>query len=139
MEGLDGYNRNVDEFHKHEQGKIDIPHNPGPLKDFLTKLSEAQALERIYAETHKEYEPRIRISIVTARNAPSHEHVINTMRNWRITVNEAFFLGGVEKAKVLAVLDPHMFFDDQKNHLEPTATLLPSVHVPFGVANRVVT
>lgn len=132
-------NRNVNEFHKHEQGKLDIPHNPGPLKDFLAKLSKVQALERIYAETHKAYDPRIRISIVTARNAPSHERVIYTMRSWGITVNEAFFLGGVEKAKVLEVLDPHMFFDDQKTHLEPTATLLPSVHVPFGVTNRIVT
>lgn len=31
------------------------------------------------------------------------------MRNWGITVNEAFFLGGIEKKKVLEVLNPHIF------------------------------
>ena len=57
------------------------------------------------------------------------------MRNWGITVNEAFFLGGIEKKKVLEVLNPHIFFDDQKTHLVPTSSVLPSVHIPFGITN----
>ncbi len=43
---------------------------------------------------------------------------------------------GIEKHKVLNILKPHIFFDDQLNHLEPSASVLPSVHVPFGVANK---
>ena len=57
------------------------------------------------------------------------------MRNWGITVYEAFFLGGIEKKKVLEVLNPHIFFDDQKTHLVPTSSVLPSVHIPFGITN----
>ena len=57
------------------------------------------------------------------------------MRNWGITVNEAFFLGGIEKKKVLEVLNPHIFFDDQKTHLVPTSSVLPAVHIPFGITN----
>lgn len=129
-------NRNIDEFHRHETDKTDIPHNPGPLKDFLQKLSHVQHLEQEYAEKNSDYVPKIRISIVTARSAPAHERVINSMRSWGITVNDAFFLGGIEKAKVLKVLSPHMFFDDQRTHLEPAAQLLSSVHIPFGVTNK---
>ena len=81
------------------------------------------------------YEPILRVSIVTARNAPAHKRVINTMRHWGIDVNEAFFMGGVEKAKVLDIMQPHIFFDDQKLHLEPASARLPSVHIPFGIAN----
>jgi 5'-nucleotidase len=126
----------IEQFHAHEQSKIDIPHGPGPLKVFVEKLSIIQKLEEQRAAEDPSYKPRLRISIVTARNAPSHERVINTMRSWGITVNDAFFLGGVEKKRVLEVLAPHIFFDDQKKHLEPATEILPSVHIPFGVANR---
>ena len=79
----------------------------------------------------------LRVSIVTARNAPSHKRAINTMRAWGILANEVFFMGGVEKSKVLEILKPHIFFDDQKLHLTSASTL-PSVHIPFGIANKVV-
>lgn len=128
--------RNLEQFHDHEKNKIDVPLNPGPLKPFLQKLSEIQNIELERASKDPSYSPRLRLSIVTARNAPAHERVINTMRSWGITVNEAFFLGGVEKKRVLEVIDPHIFFDDQKAHLVPASSVLPSVHVPFGVANR---
>lgn len=131
-------NNDLGEFNKHEHGKRDTPHSPGPLKSFLSKLSSVQELEKMYAKANKSYEPRIRISIVTARGVPSHERVMNTMRSWGITVNEALFLGGIEKSKVLSVLDSHIFFDDQRAHLDSTAAILPSVHVPFGVTNSAV-
>nr|WP_242459973.1 5'-nucleotidase [Rhodococcus sp. MS13] len=47
----------------------------------------------------------------------------------------AFFLGGVSKVKVLEILKPHIFFDDQTKHLLPASTVAPCVHVPFGVTN----
>ncbi|WP_238593888.1 5'-nucleotidase [Endozoicomonas atrinae] len=126
----------LNEFHNHEEEKVDIPHNPGPLKDFLQRISDIQKLELEKAEQDATYKPVLKISIVTARNAPSHKRVINTMRAWDIMVNEAFFMGGVEKSRVLEVMRPHMFFDDQRLHLEASSSVLPSVHVPFGVANK---
>jgi hypothetical protein len=30
---------------------------------------------------------------------------------------------------------PHIFFDDQISHLSNTSTIIPSVHIPFGIAN----
>lgn len=126
----------LDDFHKHESKMADVAHNPGPLKSFLQRVSNIQKLELKKAEEDPSYDPVLKISIVTARNAPSHKRVINTMREWDILVNEAFFMGGVEKSKVLDVLKPHIFFDDQKLHLEPSSSVLPSVHIPFGVANK---
>ena len=127
--------KNIDQFHAHEQENVNKPHNPGLLKELLAKLSAIQKLEESKYQQDPSYKPRLRISIVTARNAPSHERVINTMRSWGITVNEAFFLGGIEKKKVLDVLKPHIFFDDQKTHLLPVSSTLPSVHIPFGSIN----
>jgi 5'-nucleotidase len=123
------------QFNKHEVDKALIAHNPGPLKIFLDKISAIQKMEERKVLVDPAYEKKLRISIVTARSAPSHERVINTMRTWDINVDEAFFLGGIEKKRVLEVLEPHIFFDDQKLHLEASASVLPSVHIPFGITN----
>lgn len=127
----------LDSFVAHEKEHVEKPHNPGPLKTFLEKISRIQNLEQQKAEDDENYQPKLRVAIVTARNAPAHERVINTMRNWDIMINDAFFMGGIEKKRVLEVLKPHIFFDDQKLHLEPTSDVLPSVHIPFGVRNEV--
>ncbi|MCQ9222318.1 5'-nucleotidase [Klebsiella pneumoniae] len=49
---------------------------------------------------------------------------------------KAFFMGGVEKNKILEIMQPHMFFDDQRLHLEPSASVFTFVHIPFGVTNK---
>lgn len=128
--------KDLTDFHDHETSLVDIPHNPGPLAEFLKKISRIQKLEQAKKNTEPTYSPILDISIVTARNAPSHERVINTMRSWDIMVNKAFFLGGIEKKAVLEVLNPHIFFDDQRLHLDPAASVLPSVHIPFGAVNK---
>lgn len=61
---------------------------------------------------------------------------ISTLEEWGVWADETFFLGGMEKNRILEIFKPHMFFDDQMSHLQPSAGNLPMVHVPFGVANR---
>ncbi|MCV5632948.1 5'-nucleotidase, partial [Escherichia coli] len=75
--------------------------------------------------TRVEYSP-VRIALVTARNSPSEMRVIKTLRSWGVYVDEAFFLGGVEKTKVLKAFKPHIFFDDQDVHLIAAAKVVPS-------------
>lgn len=58
--------------------------------------------------------------------------VIKTLRNWGVYVDEAFFLGGVGKDKVLKAFRPHIFFDDQDVHLDAAAKLVPSGKVPYA-------
>lgn len=132
------YKRNLDldEFQAHETERQGIAHNPGPLADLVRKLSLIQALEQRRLAQDPDYSRILRIAIVTARNAPSHERVVTTLKEWGVSPDESFFLGGMEKSRVLSILKPHMFFDDQRSHLSSPAGDLPLVHVPFGVANR---
>ena len=47
-----------------------------------------------------------RVSIVTARNAPAHERMMNTLKHEGIEVDELFLTGGIEKKNILDVLKP---------------------------------
>ncbi|OSN03072.1 5'-nucleotidase [Lonsdalea iberica] len=129
-------NSGLDEFHANEVKNVMHPHNPGPLKEFLVRMSKIQSVEEKYKIQNPGYEIRLRISIVTARNAPSHERAVTTLKSWGVMANDAFFLGGIEKGKVLGILKPHIFFDDQSRHLLSTSEVVPSVHIPFGVINQ---
>ncbi len=80
------------------------------------------------------YNRLLRTAIVTARNAPAHERVVFTLISMGIEVDEVFFMGGVEKARLLNILKPHIFFDDQTSHLENIKDVA-GVHIPFGIAN----
>lgn len=126
---------NLDIFQRHENAKVDIPHNPGPLADLFRKLSFFQKLEKKRELEESGYKRILRTAIVTARGAPAHERVVTTLRDWGISPDETFFLGGIEKARVLRVLKPHIFFDDQLSHIASVAGDIPSVHIPFGIRN----
>lgn len=121
-------------FHEFETTQSTIPHNPGPLHDLLQKISVLQAIEVEMQRNNAAYKRIINISLITARCSPSHERVINTLKSWGVSVDQAFFLGGDKKSKILKVLKPHIFFDDQLSHLTEIENIA-MVHIPFGVAN----
>lgn len=133
------YKRNNDlsEFHAHETLHMARPHQPGPLAGMFRKLAMLQQLEHDAQQADPDYRRIVRIAIITARSAPAHERVVTTLGSWGVSADETFFLGGMDKARVLSVFKPHIFFDDQLTHLKsgPGGTV-PMVHVPFGVANR---
>jgi 5'-nucleotidase len=133
------YKRNNDlgEFHAHETLHMARPHQPGPLAGMFRKLAMLQQLEHEAERADPDYRRIVRIAIITARSAPAHERVVTTLGSWGVSADETFFLGGMDKARVLSVFKPHIFFDDQLTHLKsaPGGTV-PMVHVPFGVANR---
>ncbi len=116
----------IDAFHKNEDSSQDIPMSEGPFANFLKKLAVLQ--ERLPMKV--EYSP-IRIAIVTARNSPSEMRVIKTLRHWGVYVDEAFFLGGVEKSNILKAFKAHIFFDDQDVHLEKSSLVVPSGKVLY--------
>lgn len=126
----------LEAFHKSEAGHVHEPHPEGPLLPFLRELSKIQEVERTYREQNPDYSKRLFVSVVTARDAPAHERMVNTLKEWKVTVDDAFFLGGIKKGLIMEVLRPHIFFDDQRTHLEGTAKYVPSVHVPFGALNE---
>jgi 5'-nucleotidase len=123
------------QFIAHETANLVSAHNPGPLRDLLKEINKIQRREERRRLLQPDYAIRLRVSIVTARSAPAHERAVESLRQWGVTVNDAFFLGGIDKSSVLRILRPHIFFDDQKRHLEPASPQVPSVHVPFGLLN----
>ena len=122
-------------FHKHEAATKATPLDPGPLADLLIKISNLQKLEMERMKEDADYRRQLKISIVTARNAPAHERVVNTLKSWGVEVTEAFFLGGISKDRVLEIMRPHIFFDDQMSHLDHLRNV-PAVHIPMGIANE---
>lgn len=123
-------------FQSYEVENRDKPLKSGPLMPLLQKISYFQKMDIRRAQDDSTYERMLRIAIVTARNAPAHERLVNTLSQLDIDADELFLLGGIEKKRVLDVLKPHIFFDDQLGHLQPASENTPSVHIPFGVANR---
>ncbi|MFT3833317.1 MAG: 5'-nucleotidase [Micropruina sp.] len=125
----------LDTYLQHESNhKLDAL-GEGPLKPLLADLNTIQKLEEARRLADPNYASRLRIALVTARSAPAHERAVRSLRKWGVNVNDAFFLGGIEKAKVLQVMRPHIFFDDQAVHLGGAARFVAGVHIPYGVAN----
>ncbi|MDP2850237.1 MAG: 5'-nucleotidase [Sulfuricurvum sp.] len=116
----------IEAFHAAEDAAQNTPLGEGPYATLLKKLSRLQDRLPIRVE----YSP-IRIAIVTARNSPAEMRVIKTLREWGVYVDEAFFLGGVEKSRVLKAFKPHIFFDDQDVHLDSASQDVPSGKVPY--------
>lgn len=127
--------QDLSKFHQHEVERINQPLGPGPLQQFLVRIANIQSVEEARRKSDPAYRNRLRISLVTARNAPSHERALLTLKSWGVMPNDAFFLGGIDKERILGVMKPHIFFDDQSGHVEGAATVAPSVHIPFGIKN----
>jgi 5'-nucleotidase len=126
---------NLKQFQKVEQEHGNEPMHGGPLARFFGEVARVQQHELARAKQDPAYQPRVRIAIVTARNAPAHKRLVTTLRQWGIQVDEVFFLGGIDKSRILSQFKPHIFFDDQASHCRGAAAVAPCAHVPFGVAN----
>ena len=129
--------RSLEEYQENESALADVPLPKGPLAAFLEKINHIQRIEDAKRDADPDgYERRVRVAVVTARSAPAHERPINSIHQWGLRVNDAFFLGGIDKGPVLRVLQPHIFFDDQRRHVDTASRSTPSVHIPFGELNE---
>ena len=127
----------LEAYQANESALADVPLPKGPLAAFLEKINHIQRIEDAKHNADPGgYERRVRVAVVTARSAPAHERAINSIHQWGLRVNDAFFLGGIDKGPVLGVLQPHIFFDDQRRHVDTASRSTPSVHIPFGELNE---
>lgn len=110
-------------FEENERNRACCPLPEGPFARLLKKFS------RMRRECGGEIP--IRIALVTSRSAPAHERVIRTLREWRVWVDEAFFLGGISKRDFLQAFGAHIFFDDQQVHTNLAAQAVPAARVPY--------
>ncbi len=120
--------RGLAEFARSETEAALRPLSGGPFKDFLF------GLHRIQSDFPEDRSP-IRTALVTARGAPAHERVIRTLRAWNIRIDEALFLGGLDKAEFLRAFGADIFFDDQHSHVASAARHVAAGHVPHGIKN----
>jgi 5'-nucleotidase len=117
----------LDAFQQHESSKATQPLPGGPFKPLLAALHRLQQAG--------DARMRIRTALVTARSAPAHERAIRTLMDWKIHVDEAMFLGGLDKGPFLREFEPDFFFDDQTRHVANAALHVPSGHVAAGIVN----
>jgi len=121
--------KGLDAFTENEKLSAKEPLPVGPFKGFLT------ALQKLQQHFPKDQCP-IHTALITARQAPAHERVIRTLRAWDIRIDEALFLGGLEKKEFLKAFGADIFFDDQKQHCDSASQDISTAHVPYGVSNE---
>ncbi|MEA1880672.1 MAG: 5'-nucleotidase [Campylobacterota bacterium] len=114
----------LDAFLKHEKKNASNPLPKGPFAKLLKVISTIQ--QKFPLE-----EAPIKTSLITARDFTTFERVIRTFNAWNVRVDEAFFLGGVEKRSVIKAFKADIFFDDQDVHLSKTSKKIPSAKVPI--------
>ena len=102
--------------------------NPGPFNGFLKKLNIIQSKFSVK-------NCPIRIALVTARAAPAHKRVINTLIKENIRIDETFFLGGLPKGKFLEGFSADIFFDDLTENCIEATSHVSTGHVPYGINN----
>lgn len=121
----------LEAFTRHETEHALTPLPPGPFKPLL------EALHRLQVASSGDKPPmRLRTALVTARSAPAHERAVRTLVDWNISVDEALFLGGLDKGEFLKAFQPDFYFDDQRGHVESARQHVATGHVPFGIANQ---
>jgi len=121
----------LDAFQTHEADHATRPLPAGPFKPLL------EAVHRLQQADDRDKVPmRLRTALVTARGAPAHERAVRTLMDWNIHVDEAMFLGGLDKGPFLREFEPDFYFDDQTRHVDSASQHVPSGHVPHGVANE---
>lgn len=119
----------LDAFRASEKSAAAIPLHDGPFKGFLSAI---QNLQNIFPDNCP-----IHTALITARNAPAHERVIRTLRSWNIRIDEAIFLGGLNKENFLTAFGADIFFDDHRENCKTNDTNVTTAHVPHGVVNEI--
>ncbi len=122
----------IEAFAQNETTAAKKPLAGGPFQSFLLGLHNIQ-------KHFDRDDCPIRTALVTARQAPAHERVIHTLRDWHIRIDEALFLGGLEKAQFLKEFGADIFFDDQPGHCQLAKDHVTTGHVPSGIVNEEVT
>ena len=111
--------RGLPAFEEHERTRAGEPLPPGPMQPFL------RALHPLQKNPPPDSAMRIRTALVTARSAPAHDRAVRTLMSWDIEVDEAMFLGGLDKGPFLRVFEPDFYFDDQLAHVQSASLAGP--------------
>ncbi|MCG9713682.1 5'-nucleotidase [Shewanella insulae] len=107
-----------------------LEHENEPLEDGTAMPLVRSLLNLNSHKNPKDNAPIVEV-VVISRNSPAEMRVIKTLRSWNVYIDQAFFLGGLEKSRFLKAFKPHIFFDDQDSHLDPASGEVPSAKVLY--------
>ncbi|KAM9013662.1 cytosolic 5'-nucleotidase 1A-like [Ara ararauna] len=115
----------LEEAVQYEQTMENVPMGEGPLKAF------AMHLGKMRKKFSQEKSP-IRTYLVTSRSGwDMGIRAIKTLWKWGLEVDEAFFMDGATKGRILAQIQPHIFFDDGLHNIQGARNVgVPSAWVP---------
>ena len=95
---LFGNGRRPSDFTDYEWENRLIPHQEGPLYNFLMSVNNIKNID---------------ISILTARTGKESFRVMSTLAHWGVNVHGIYFCGSKEKGPIVAAIGGDMFFDDR--------------------------
>lgn len=78
----------------------------------------AEKLHRVREALQKNDRWRIRTFLVTARNGADSARICNTLKEWKLGIDESHFLDGLDKTPFLRVIDPAIYFDDSRQNID---------------------
>eukprot|EP01064_Diplonema_japonicum_P017888 TRINITY_DN2632_c0_g2_i1.p1 TRINITY_DN2632_c0_g2~~TRINITY_DN2632_c0_g2_i1.p1 ORF type:complete len:313 (+),score=94.87 TRINITY_DN2632_c0_g2_i1:48-941(+) len=84
----------------------------GPLAKFLFRMSKIQA----FFKQNQQPCP-ITTALITARDKHMTDRVLATFQAWDVAVDEALFLGNLDKSDFVLAFDADIFFDDKPENL----------------------
>ncbi|KAJ8287550.1 hypothetical protein COCON_G00002090 [Conger conger] len=124
--------KGLEAYLKNEDDSEDIPLGEGPLRCFLEALVNME--KKFHAKGLYKNCP-VQTFLVTSRDPViSGTRVLKTLKSWGLELTQAFFLSGRPKGPPLSMIQPHIFFDDQKPHIDGALKLgIISAHVPYGI------
>ncbi len=116
----------IEAFERHERRSAPTPLTRGPFGGaFLHKLVELR-----WRCVRRDSTSRVRITMVTARAAPTDERVIRTLHRWNMFFDEIHLVGHRARAPLLAAGGAHNYLDDRKEHAEAESRLVPAGRAP---------
>lgn len=119
------YGQAVSQYKNREHQERHRPVEAGPFTRVLAKISE---LNSRFPRGAAPFE----IGLLTARGALANARAVVTLKAHGIKFNYASgFLGGADKGVWLKAHRPHLFFDDQKTHLDRGMLFCPTGLVPY--------
>lgn len=107
----------------------------GSLANFFKSIAYIQKLENQSKRSDSSYAKILKTAIVSNQSAPAHEKAINALSKWGIGADEMFMLGGIDKSKIIEIMKPHLYIDNQM--IDFGTNNSPLIHIPImGVSER---
>jgi hypothetical protein len=105
--------------------RFEFPERPGALMRFLSRCTRTGTSACSTTATR------------APTTAASWSAVLGrgALMAWNIEIDEAMFLGGLDKSAFLREFEPDFFFDDQIGHCESARVVTATGHVLSGIVN----